>query len=557
MTSRGSLSYLEAVVFRLCEDTSTPRALTVSLLWKYGEWDQLASLRCDPVDYTDAGSYRKDVIVTDFSRKLDELPTTYDRAAKALENFWKAERQCYATNERLSPFLHNSYSCDDEGVAKILFAMRKMIFEILGPCPDLIEGRFGPGATYDDRGRFTTIPDKMSSCPTLSPDALPFLFQWSGTAWASACAESDRKAVFVRGNRFTTVPKDCTKDRGICIEPSVNVFYQLGYGRIIRKRLSKVGIDLDYGQDTHRQLACEASIRGHLATIDLSNASDTVCNNLVQLLLPDRWYQLLSSLRSPFTNVNGKWVRLEKFSSMGNGFTFELETLIFFAICKVVAGPQALVSVYGDDLIVPTESAGDILAALRFLGFQPNKDKTFLDGWFRESCGGDFFRGVDVRPYYQKENPCEPQQYIALANGISRLGINNTQPASVNSLYHRAWLRSLDALPSHLRRLRGPRDLGDLVIHDDDESRWNVKWQHSIRYIKVYKPANLRKVEYKHFRPSVVLAYATFNINGGLRFRKTSVGIDISAPNLPGRFSLGVTPRDAVLGYKVAWVPHS
>jgi hypothetical protein len=84
---------------------------------------------------------------------------------------------------------------------------------------------------------------------------------------------------------------------------------------------------------------------------------------------------------------------------MGNGFTFELESLIFFAIasCSCDAG---IVSVYGDDIIVPSQYATDVMKNLEMCGFSLNWDKSFIDGPFRESCGGDYFEGFDIRPVY-------------------------------------------------------------------------------------------------------------------------------------------------------------
>lgn len=105
---------------------------------------------------------------------------------------------------------------------------------------------------------------------------------------------SIREELVVRGNRFTTVPKDAWKHRGICIEPSINLFYQLGIGEWLTMRM---GRKLDWKKDSqqafHRFLAQLGSFTRNNATIDLSNASDTICYNLVKLLLPVDWFNLL------------------------------------------------------------------------------------------------------------------------------------------------------------------------------------------------------------------------------------------------------------------------
>lgn len=545
------------VVLTMCEDFATPRALTVAILLRHREYRQLVNLTVDPSRYTDPHSYWLDVTVTSLLRKCGDLPTGIDLAAEAVSKFHLAESQCYKSNERLSPLLFDTWSYG-EGVRSVIELARKKIESWIGPKPPLtpLYGRFGPGATFGDRGQLVTVPDKMSSSPTLTRGALWFyLFEFTGTAWYAANQDASLEPTFIRGNRFTTVPKDGTTDRGICIEPSINVFYQLAGGKILRSRLRGAGIDLQHGQSTHRLVAREASLSGSMATIDLSSASDTVCKNLVKLLLPPDWFSFLDELRSPLTQVNGKWHYLEKFSSMGNGFTFELETLIFLAISAAIYEANGLTPVigkdllvYGDDILVLSRFSSDVLAALRFFGFTPNPKKTFSEGPFRESCGGDFFDGVDVRPYFLKELPSEPQHYIAWANGIRRLALDESDAFRRLGLVRRCWFRILDAIPTNVRCLRGPEGLGDLVIHDD-ESRWITRTENSIRYVKCYKPARFKRIGWGHWRPDVVLAAALYGTGDGSRGRKPGEILPDSA--------FGVTPRDAVLGYKVGWTAYS
>lgn len=540
----------------LCEGLATPVSLSVAILMRYGEWDQLAVKRVDPKHYESADRYWRDAAAVSFLRKLDELPTSFNREEKAIKGFFECEEQCFRTNERLSPFIYGAYGTGEEAINRFISVARKNIRSIIGHAPTNVEGRFGPGSTYGDRGFLVTVPDKMSSCPTLTASALGFLFPWASTAWAKACAEYRRAPTFVLGNRFTTVPKDSTKFRGIAIEPSLNLFYQLGFGRVLRKRLKYSGIDLKNGQDIHRQVAREASIRGHMSTLDLSNASDTICRNLVKLLLPSSWYDCLDALRSPTTLVDGKRVRLEKFSSMGNGFTFELESLLFLGICSaalecsgfpVKLGENLLV--YGDDIIVPTEVSSVVISALQFFGLTINREKSFVEGPFRESCGGDFFEGSDVRPFFLKELPYEPQHYIAMANGLRHLGRSDPgNDARFNSV-RRSWFRVLDVIPSAIRRLRGPKDLGDIVIHDDEEF-WQTRTRSCIRYVRCYRPARFARVGWEHFKPDVVLASALYGVGSDTErdhFTRPRERID----------SGGVIPRDSVLGYKVGWVPRS
>ena len=314
----------------------------------------------------------------------------------------------------------------------------------------------------------------------------------------------------------------------------------------MRSKLKKVGIDLIDGQEVHRRVARESSVNGLYATIDLSSASDCVSSSLVKLLLPHGWFSVLDDLRSHFTQVNGSWHRLEKFSSMGNGFTFELETVIFLGIALTLC-PNALpgngVWVYGDDIIVPTSSARDVVSALNFFGFTANERKTFLEGEFRESCGGDFFRGEPVRAHYLEELPDEPQKFISLANGIRRAARQDSSMDLWRSL-SRPWFKCLDEIPNAIRRLRGPEALGDIVIHDEEE-RWDVRWRDSIRYIRSYRPVALGEVRWGGFAYAVQLAAALY----GVACQSKDDGRVYEETRIAGRYSS--------VSYKVGWVPFS
>lgn len=526
------------------EGLDTPLALGLHIRMQYGLWDEISEVTPDPRVYLDSGSYIADAAAAGLLRKFQNLPTSHDRRANAVAKWREGERDCYLANERLARYLPQFANSADRNpvVSDILSLAKELITSWLGPRPDnLAVGRFGPGATYSDKGGRTTVPDKMSSDPTLTTGAIYFLPQWLGTQWGADVARRQGKIVFCPGNRFTTVPKTAKTDRSIAAEPSINVFYQLALGRQMRTRLKQNGWDLDEAQERHRQVAERSSVSREFATLDLSNASDTVCRNLVRVLMPPAWHDQLDGLRSPKTLIDGKWVVLEKFSSMGNGFTFELETVLFAALACVVsqkcghAGKLGRdVFVFGDDIIVKDDVTRPLKSVLGFFGFTLNEEKSFSGGIpFRESCGGDYFAGKPVRPYFMKESPNDPQGYVSLANGFTahfeRLAL------SKRPVDRRAWFAVLDCVPSPVRRCRGPSALGDIVIHDD-ESRWQPRWRDSIRYLRALKPSGYRNVPFSRFRPEVVLACATYGT---------------------GNRDEGVIPRDGLLGYKVGWVPYS
>jgi hypothetical protein len=161
---------------------------------------------------------------------------------------------------------------------------------------------------------------------------------------------------------------------------------------------------------------------------------------------------------------------------MGNGFTFELETLIFIGIISGVTGlrPGLDFLVYGDDIIVPKDAARNVLSALRLFGFTPNERKTFVDGPFRESCGGDYFAGVPVRALFVKKTPSTPTEWISLHNALkARLPRNNVAVALLKGIREQVPLRW---------RLTGPSRVGDLAFHH--ASHWKTLSQDGILWLK-------------------------------------------------------------------------
>jgi hypothetical protein len=346
------------------------------------------------------------------------------------------------------------------------------------------------------------------------------------------------------------VPKDALKDRGISTQPSINIAVQLAVGRFMRRQLMRRGVNLDVLQHKHRLIACAASKSGAAATIDLSNASDTVAKGVVRTLLTRGWFELLNSLRVPITILpDGKRLYLEKFSGMGNGFTFELETIIFLAICRSICGRfSENVSVYGDDIIVPTEKVEEVMLALRWFGFSPNPRKTFLSGPFRESCGGDYFLGFAVRPHFQDRSPASPQDWISFANGLRRVWCEDT---SFDPRFLKAWHACLERIPADIRACRGPAHLGDIVVHDTIE-RWRIHRKDSIRYIRAWIPFTFGVFEWSRFPAGAVHASALYGISN----EKFGIAVGYDQRGNLVRVG-GVIPRDGVTGYHRDWVPAS
>jgi hypothetical protein len=593
---------IECDVFStLCWSIGTPVAYRALKMLERSDWLGLVSINVRPAHYVCAKTFLGDSQVASFFKKFPGFDLGKDLDSEARKTFFESEAQCYHSNERLNPLLSDSHHFG-KGVNVFLKLWRKKIKNVLGRAPLTInlDGKFGPGSTYLNVGDKITLAHKLTDDYSTTQQATAFLQSWDQTAWSryAACGldtvgagtpaascqgvalypgddyHAPRDFTIVRGNRFTTVDKDARKKRGICIEPSLNVFYQLAVGDLISNRmLRRLGWDKRSCQDFHKSLARIGSLTEAISTIDLSNASDTICSVLVKLLLPHDWYCLVDSLRSPFTLIDNKWVRLEKFSSMGNGFTFELETLIFRTLCDTVCElepptedaytPGLTVSVFGDDIVVPASVSRSTIASLKFFGFTPNDSKTFVSGRFRESCGGDYFAGHDVRPSHLKEVCDAPEKLMALANSIRRFGVRfdticiNTGTPGIGA-YRSSWFRCLDSIPRQIRICRGPESLGDIVIHDD-ESHWlsrnPVVVRNSIRYLRVWRPVANAVISFDHFRPGVVLAIALY---GGSSGAPSSYSSSPNAREILRRS--GIVPRvngSYVSGYRFGRVAYS
>lgn len=330
-------------------------------------------------------------------QKNGDMASDVDKESVAWASFLESERSCESINDR---YARRDFSWDE---ASILGYAARYVSSALGNCPSIddLECTFGPGASVTDVSVHHTSPQwKLAGTTTCSNSLVPLLgeVRASFPTWLA-----NRNIVPVTG-RLEFVPKNYKTHRSIMIEPVLNAFLQKGVGSLMKKRLKRVGVDLT-DQSIQRERARIGSRDDSFATIDLSRASDSIAYNLVMELLPYSWFRLLDALRTESVRYKGSFIVLEKFSSMGNGFTFELETLIFKSLIHGIAQHFSVVDdsfCYGDDITCSRDLGRLVVDWLPTFGFSVNVDKSFLDGPFREACGGDYLLGVDVRPFFLK-----------------------------------------------------------------------------------------------------------------------------------------------------------
>jgi len=440
------------------------------------EDDHKKLIRCtiDPTSYTDRGTFFNDYASISLLSKYDNLDLGVDREAVALESFLKSEETCRQTNIRLSAFNRTLFTFSDRLPSYINMARGK-IERLLGPFDwdnALHHMHFSSGASTDVPRRKGNSwykyglrgPSTTGNNAVLAHCLIRQFPQWETIAFDFS--KSSLGLNIVQGDRVTTVPKSAKTDRVIAIQPTMNLIVQKGIGGMIRTRLKRVGIDLN-SQERNQALAKRGSLDGTLATIDLKAASDTIASSLIDLLVPDDWRSAMNICRCDQTLwTDGTLKRYQKFSTMGNGFTFELESLIFWALSESVAtingGKARDVSVYGDDIIVPTDCASEVIRCLSYVGFETNTEKTFLFGPFRESCGKHFFRGSDVTPIYIRKDVGTLERKLWLANSIRALAYRKVgaEYGCCDELLM-AWDSVRSSLPKKYQRPSIPVGYGD------------------------------------------------------------------------------------------------
>lgn len=471
------------------QSLDTPRSLSVWLLYKNKEHKQLLDLDIDPLSYLNDFSFRDDYAATCFLSKAKFLRTGYDLKQRALDKFAECELYVKGTNFR---FTHLDSDPLYSGQNASLFCiMERKIHSVLGNLvidEVLDHSNWGPGITTLLRGSEVSSYNKFHAERGITRgcyQAMSHLFEEAYPLWVKHLTDQfgqEKYFDFQVGNNVITVPKNSKIDRVIAVEPGINLWFQKGIGSVIRRKLLHAGIDLK-DQRINQRLCKQASITGELATVDFSAASDTISRALVEQLLPRDWFFLLNSCRSTHGLMNKQVIEWQKFSSMGNGFTFELESLIFFAaayaVCEYLKIDSRKISVYGDDVIIPSSAYSLFSSFSEFLGFKVNLQKSFHTGDFRESCGVHYKNGVDVKPFYLKDRLSNVESIYHVANSIRDLAHRHNFNYGCDARFRRCWRRLFGRAPKTYQ-FRIPVHLGDVGFSSNFDEASPPKARHGI-----------------------------------------------------------------------------
>lgn len=262
----------------------------------------------------------------------------------------------------------------------------------------------------------------------------------------------------VKGGKLFFASKNAEISRTCCTESNLEMLFQKASGAFIEMRLERhFGISLSRQPDHNRELARIGSLDGSFGTIDLVSASDSIGLQRFLRYFPSGFLKtiMLASRSETAVLPDGRDVVLRMVSTMGNGFTFPLQTIIFASAVRAVyqlmgypsCCPRTQFGVFGDDIVVRRETYDFVSRMLVKLGFEVNVGKSFNTGPFRESCGSDYVSGYQIRGVYVKTLEA-PQSVYSVINRLIRWGARHGVYLKTSIQMLRSWIREIRIPPS-------------------------------------------------------------------------------------------------------------
>jgi hypothetical protein len=275
----------------------------------------------------------------------------------------------------------------------------------------------GPGSVAEHLDRFGRWD--FTTWPAKAERFYPYIMY--GTSSLRALLERSKGIPLVRNcsTRCCLVPKDFKGPRLISAETTVNQYLQQGQMKKMMRFIDNhptLKQCISLRDQTRNQILAKTSVDDDTATLDLSNASDTISVPLFWYLFSEvpRLRRYLMSTRSDFMVFEGRKIKITSFAPMGSATCFPVETLVFASLAyasiaitrlhpggslRLTSSSRAICrtfSVFGDDIIIPKDSLQYLLPLLTQIGCQPNMSKTCWRTPMRESCGSEWFAGNDI-----------------------------------------------------------------------------------------------------------------------------------------------------------------
>lgn len=396
----------------------------------------------------------------------------FDRYVQTTENWFKTEHKCRRINQLLvawsareNRYLHRStehpFSVKAPPFISEVGRVREFLRYVFGvklPLDRILQAaHHGSGSTTDVSGRSVhyMVKHKSLACTPLATELAAQALVNDKAVWLEIGMDptysynEDAREGFVRimreelnkqlvtGDKLSFIHKGIDSLRSIGVQPTCNVLLQLGADTTMKNDLKDyAGIDLA-DQSWNQHLARKGSEDWEsiepFCTLDKSNASNSIARLIPTFFFPGEWAKFFQKTRTPsytppaFFGKGSEEIPYQMYAGMGNGTTFTVETALFAAFCYATSHHTDIESfvkdkeyaVYGDDVVLKRSHARRYITLATYFGFSFNSSKTFLDGPFRESCGADYWSGIDVRPAYVKSSDTELDE-------LSLIGVHNT-----------------------------------------------------------------------------------------------------------------------------------
>jgi hypothetical protein len=371
-----------------------------------------------------------------------EIPFTKEQEAKCLEDFVTVDAG-----------LDRPESVDVEWLDETADLIRD-IFASFDPLD--IQPRHGPGAVATGERNHEKHVFKRLYTNVESMYPFTEYYEYSMSAVADNWRRyEDLQVIDTPTAKVVLVPKDSRGPRIISCEPLELQWIQQGLGRAIVAHLESNHITRGQvnftDQRINRDLALRGSVDGSYVTLDMKEASDRVSLWLVEELFRHvpLLLRALKATRSTHTVLpSGRVVHMKKFAPMGSCLCFPVESVLFYALAVTklmreyrISQPRmgwkararkarSSVFVYGDDIIVRQKDFLPLLQSFPTIGLKFNDSKCCTAGLYRESCGCDAYKGVDVTPLrlkkvYDKHHSVSASTlaaYVAFSNAAYKRG---------------------------------------------------------------------------------------------------------------------------------------
>jgi hypothetical protein len=411
-----------------------------------------------------------------------ELPCSKERVASAFTSFVETDKEVRTTSEAVPEDAYKAF----QRAALVAFGGALSFADTLVYRMD-IRPRHGPGSVADrtpSNARWNRLvwTSRLETYMPAGEFLIPnwkYLERYSSISFLNPGEEPPV--------RVDSVPKTLKAPRVIGIEPVHTQYAQQGLLDILKRSIqadNNARSFLDFSSsEPNRSMARDGSDKGHLATLDLSEASDRVSLRLVRTLFANfPWIRgALEASRSERAKVPGHGIiSLAKFASMGSAVCFPVEAFVFATIAlmghadacgtpfstRFVKSARGQVRVYGDDIIVPVGSVSSVVRLLETYGLKVNVNKSFWTGRFRESCGGDYFAGRDVS--IVKVRRVLPEQRGDVHELVSAIALRNL-------LWKRGYEKTVEFIDRMILRLGYP--LPRTAEDSSSLGRWSFDYQ--------------------------------------------------------------------------------